>query len=349
MNVSMSSLLEKKHVSASAPCRIDMGGTLDLSTFFLPLHHLEPCTFNIALNLRTRVTLSSHRPGRVKIISRGFEPVEAASDAAPFDHPLGLMFAVAAFFHADGVLIEIDSASPPRSALGGSSVAAVALIRAFTKLLHSEDHPLFRPAAVASLAHAIEQSVAGVPCGRQDQLAAAYGGVNAWLWTGGPDGHAYKRKVPVDPHDYPALSRRILVAYCGQPHVSKDINGAWVRAFVAGTDRRIWQRIAAHSRTFVDALAQGRLDAAKAAMNAETELRREMTPDVLDDVGRLLVDKACEMGCGARFTGAGGGGCVWALADPADIANLRSAWQEILVKRPGAAILECIVDKDGVL
>lgn len=115
---SIKTILEKSPVTASAPCRIDMGGTLDLEAFCLPLGYLRPCTFNIALDLRTRVVLSAYRQGRVRISSRGFEDAEFDIDQTPFDHPLGLMFAVAAYFRAEGVRVHIDSASPPRSALG---------------------------------------------------------------------------------------------------------------------------------------------------------------------------------------------------------------------------------------
>ena len=132
---SIRSILEQEPVEASAPCRIDMGGTLDLSTFYLPLHHRGPCTFNVALDMRTRVRILPFDEGRLKVSSLGFEPLVVNCDEAPFDHPLGLMLAVATYFQADGVHIDIHSSSPPRSALGGSSVAAVALIWAFYKTL----------------------------------------------------------------------------------------------------------------------------------------------------------------------------------------------------------------------
>ena len=50
-----------------------------------------------------------------------------------FEHPMGLMFAIAAYFRAGGIHIQIESASPPRSALGGSSAAAVALVAALAE------------------------------------------------------------------------------------------------------------------------------------------------------------------------------------------------------------------------
>ena len=121
-------ILRAGPITASAPCRIDMGGTLDLSTFYIPLRSLEPCTFNMALSLRTTVRIEAWEQGCVRIASKGFKSAEFPSGLAPFNHPLGFMFAVANYFNADGISITIESASPPRSALGGSSSAAVALV-----------------------------------------------------------------------------------------------------------------------------------------------------------------------------------------------------------------------------
>lgn len=346
----MNAYLRQTAVEASAPCRIDMGGTLDLSTFYLPLRHLNPCTFNAALNLRTRVVLESHGQGRIKISSRGFDSFETDALRAPFNHPLGLMLAVAAFFNADGVHIRIESASPVRSALGGSSAAAVALVWAFSKALAAyENQPMPSPATVARVAHAIEQSTAGVPCGSQDQLAAAFGGVNAWYWTGDPDQAPFKQRslsATVAGHD---LSDCLLIAYCGAPHESRDINGTWVRDFIAGRYRFEWHEIVRLSHCFVEALVAGDLAQAQAAMNSETDLRCRMTPDVLDDIGQPLVCCAREGGCAARFSGAGGGGCVWALGHPEAIERLRPHWREILSRRPQGQLLAARIDSAGIL
>jgi len=53
-------------------------------------------------------------------------------------------------------------------------------------------------------------------------------------------------------------------------------------------------------------------------------------------------------GCGARFTGAGAGGSVWAIGAPDDIANLKKRWEKSLVQIKGACILPCKVDPNGV-
>jgi len=343
------SILEHKPVEASAPCRIDMGGTLDLSTFYLALNHLKPCTFNAALDLRTRVRVSAFEPGRTKVSSSGFESLVVDSDRAPFRHPLGLMLAIAAYFRAHGIHIEITSASPPRSALGGSSVASVALIWAFSKALARTGNALPERATVAMLAHAIEQSVAGVVCGMQDQLAAVFGGVNGWHWKADPDGPPFVRQPLLSAEDCRDFSRRLIVAYCGVPHVSKDINGNWVRQFAAGESRGIWHRIADCSRQFTHALASGAYEKAQTMMDMETDLRCELTPEVLDDMGRALVAAARTHHCSARFTGAGGGGCLWAMGAPDQIEKLKPVWTGILETRETGRILDTQVDTQGLL
>ena len=218
-------LIADETVVASAPCRIDMGGTLDLSTFYLPLRHLNPCTFNVALDMRTTVRITAFEPGKIKVSSRGFDSLVVDAEQAPFDHPLGLMLAVARYYWAEGIHIDIHSTSPPRSALGGSSVAAVALIWAFCKALNKAGKAMPKRSEAALTAHAIEQSVAGVPCGLQDMLAAVYGGVNVWYWNAEPGERPFTRQPVAFEGSDSELGRNLLVAYCGVPHASKDVNG----------------------------------------------------------------------------------------------------------------------------
>lgn len=341
-------ILNDSPITASAPCRVDMGGTLDLSTFYIPLRSLKPCTFNMALSLRTKACIEAWEPGRVRVASKGFKSAEFASGQAPFNHPLGFMFAVANYFSADGISISIESSSPPRSALGGSSAAAVALVAALQEAVsRSGGKPMTRRRAVL-LAHALESSVAGVPCGLQDHLAAAYGGVNAWYWPVRMTSPIFKRVPVIRSSQFNDLARHTLVAYCGEPHTSADVNGEWVRQFIAGERRERWEQVADCTHTFIEALAAMDIEKAAASMNREVELRLAMTPGVLDQVGGSLVQAAIEFGCGARFTGAGGGGCVWALGHAENIDSLRQIWETILLARTDARLLDSTIDRKGL-
>jgi D-glycero-alpha-D-manno-heptose-7-phosphate kinase len=342
----LSRILEKKQVRSSVPCRVDFGGTLDISTFYLPLAHLNPAGFNMAIDLRTFVSLHPHCLGKIKISSKGFDTAEFAQGEAPFDHPMGLMFACAQYFNAHGVHIDITSTSPPRSALGGSSAAAVAVLAAFYAALDRKTDP----AHLAWLAHYIESSVAGVACGVQDQAAAAFGGAHLWEWKMGKKGPAFER-FPVFASDAQArkFASHMLVAYCGIPHVSKDINSRWVRSFVQGKTRTIFAQIIHITRQFFQALRNRNYTLAADLMNQETRLRLAMTPDVLDKIGKMLFKTAEQHQCGARFTGAGGGGCLWAVGNADDISALEKAWHTLLQSTPHAALLDTRIDVRGIM
>ena len=348
MYSNLKKILEKKTEEISVPCRIDMGGSLDIDTFSYPLRYLYPCTFNIALDLRTRVSLFPYKEGRIKVTSKGFKSADYSPDKAPFNHPLGLMFAIAAYFRAGGVHIIIDSSSPPRSALGGSSAAAVALVAAF--LAASEKRAItwkFKK-KVSLLAHALEESVAGVPCGRQDQLAAAFGGVNAWYWQTGSAGSVFKKETIVNKSYFSKFEKHLLLAYCGKPHESKNINGMWINQFLSGKYRRFWAEIVTNTKKFIDALGVKNYKKAAAAMNREMVIRKKMTPEVLDGMGEKLSDSAVKNNCGARFTGAGGGGCIWALGEIDDIDRLKVIWKELLATQKGACLLDVKIDSKGL-
>jgi len=343
----LKNILRTAVAECSAPCRLDLGGTLDIKTFYLPLQYLAPCTFNIAIGLRTRARISPYRDGMVKVSSKGFSSAEFPVGKAPFDHPLGLMFAIAAYFRADGVHIEIESSSPPRSALGGSSAAAVSLVGAFLKAFEKSGKNAISRQRIVTLAHAIEESVAGVPCGIQDQLAAAYGGIHAWYWPDGLNTHSFQKKNVIEKKAYADIEKRLLLSYCGIPHESKNINSMWVRQFLSGEYRNEWVEIVECTKSFVEALAEFDFSQVTQYMNRETEIRRKMTPGVLDDIGESLFEAALTCHCGARFTGAGGGGCVWAMGDIAEIARLKKMWTDILSVRKGASLLESKIDRRG--
>lgn len=339
---------ETKTVSMSAPCRLDLGGTLDISTFFFPLRRFSPTTVNIALSMRTSVTVSPFDPGWVNVSSLGFEPASFKTGEAPISHSMGLMFAICEYFGADGLSIDIRSSSPPRSALGGSSVAAVALIAALMKATGQNPGAQLPLDKIVLLAYAIESSVLRVPCGMQDQLAAAYGGVNAWCFTGDVTEVPYKRRVLIPKTGYGRLEQRIMAAYCGEPHESVNINGKWVDHFMRGVDRQIWRDIMECSSSFSEALFQENYDEAARWMNRETDIRMGMTPDVLDNTGKQLAEAARRRDCGVRFTGAGGGGCVWALGEAENLGHLRNDWSELLGQNPNAGFLDVKIDGDGL-
>ena len=73
-----------------------------------------------------------------------------------------------------GINLFVASEVPPGTGLGSSSAAAVTMVRAISTLL---EQPMTKQ-QVAELASSIEISKMGMPIGKQDQYAAAFGGLN---------------------------------------------------------------------------------------------------------------------------------------------------------------------------
>jgi len=116
------------------------------------------------------------------------------------------------------------------------------------------------------LAHAIESSVLLIPCGLQDQLAAAYGGINAWYWTAAPDGPRFEKEPLLGKKGVKDFEEHFMLAYCGAPHVSSNVNSIWMRQFISGESRNTWVKIAGISSDFVEAVSNRRFKEAASAM-----------------------------------------------------------------------------------
>ena len=183
---SIRQLLEQKPIRFSAPCRVDMGGTWDIKAMALPLEHIRPTTVNLALNLRTTVSLHPFSDGQVKIVSRGFrESRRCHADQLSFMPPFGLFFAAVSYFGFHGLEVKITSASPVKSALGGSSTALVGLTAALNCVSSALGRPKLSKKEILHLTYHLEDGISGGNCGIQDQAAAVYGGVHQWEWRFG--------------------------------------------------------------------------------------------------------------------------------------------------------------------
>ncbi len=337
-------------MEASAPCRVDAGGTWDIKGLALPLEREAPATLNMALDLRTRVRLLPYRERRVRVVSRGFHPEgeSATFGALPYLPPFGLFFAAVERFGFHGLEIRIASESPPRSAMGGSSTALTALLRALSTLNARLGEPSLPPKDLLLLGYHLEDGVAGGHCGMQDQAAAVYGGVHLWRWRYGRPGSPYRRETLLDVRGCRELSRRILVVHSGVDHDSGSVNRGWVRGFFSGRTRDAWIRANRTVHRLAEALRAKEWAAAAACVREEMSLRRDVTPDALIPETRRLIDAAEAAGCGARFAGAGAGGAVWAVGPEARIEALRARWGRLLASIPGGRVLDCGVDPRGV-
>ncbi len=349
MATSVLKLLRAGKIQASAPCRMDSGGTWDIKSLALPLESIRPVTINVAVSLRTRVLLAPYRRGEVRIASEGFDHTEAAPfEAFPFESAFGLFFAAASYFGFHGFQAQITSDSPVKSALGGSSTAIVAFIKALSRLRERLGERALSAAEILHLGYHLEDAVAAGKCGIQDQAAAVYGGVNLWTWHFGNRLALYEREPLLDREAQREMSEHVVLAYSGKSHSSTRINRSWINDFLSSKTRAGWIQANEVVKRLGRAIKGKSWSQAAGLLVEEMKIRREITPDALTPLTDQLVRLAEAAGCGARFTGAGGGGCVWALGEEGPVGELKKVWGEVLSSAKGGGLLNCRVDSVGV-
>jgi D-glycero-alpha-D-manno-heptose-7-phosphate kinase len=334
-------------ISASAPTRVNCGGTWDIPAFALPYTWARPATVNFAIHLRTQVCLSAARPGHLEITSPGNGVESFPMRDLPLNTRSGLIAAIVSTSGVDGVRVEVESQSPPQSGLGGSGSLAVALLAALARFSTLGSGRHISRSALVWQAHMIESSLGISLTGMQDQAAAAYGGANLWVWNYTDPRKPFSREQLVPARHLPGLSSHILVGYTGNQHHSSDVNREWLSDFLGGKNRKLWFLINQNTYDFAQALRDAKWRLAGQFLARESELRGNISTAMVPGHATGLLEQAVSAGCGARFAGAGGGGCVWAIGETDKIARLKEAWA-LQLGEMGGWLLPATVTARGV-
>ncbi len=339
-------VLEKRSVHASAPARLDVGGTWDIKGLSLTHEWLSPTTTNIAISLRTHAQLFPYEYGKVKV-SNSIESEEFAIDAAPLQGPLRLLTAIASHFGLHGYELKLTYEAPPFSGLGGSGTVGVAFIGALQAalcLLRSEE-VIYNPQDAAFRAYSIEDSLGISLCGMQDHCAAAFGGISRWSWLYTTP-QLFKREHINDEKVIEELNERLIVAYLGKGHKSKTVNEKQMESFWNVTTRKNWYEINEISHEFYDAVSGFHWHDAARLLARENEIRISLVPERLNETAYSLLNIANAFPVGFAAAGAGDGGCVWVLcANSEDKTKIEEDFRKVLGI---GAILPLSIENTGI-
>jgi D-glycero-alpha-D-manno-heptose-7-phosphate kinase len=294
---------------ARAPARLDFGG----GWTDVPPYSEEEGGFvcNIAIARYATVRLRPAESGE------GVVDTSRAADSA---------LAEAAIRRAgmSGLTIEISSDFPLGAGLGGSSAAGVAVSGALSTWRGA---PLDR-AALAEQSRAIEVEDLGVPGGRQDHYAAAYGG--ALALTFGDDTRV--RRLSLSQTCKEALERRCIVAYTGQSRISGDTITAVLGAY-RNRDRRVLHalgRMKALARAMADELCASDVDELGELVWEHWQHQRSLHPSIPTPLIDTILERARAAGArGGKALGASGGGCVLIIAGDENIDDVTAAVTEL--------------------
>lgn len=324
-------------IDSSAPTRIDLaGGTLDIWPLYL--FHDNAQTLNAAISLRAHCSIRGRRDSRVRLISEdtGAE-VEADSwHALDGGGPLPLLSRLVRYFHVNGVDLITRSESPFGAGIAGSSALNVAVAGGLAAWTERE----IPAETLLGITRNVEAQVINVPTGAQDYRPAYYGGVSSVKLS--IDG---VRRVPLD-IDLADLQSRLVLVYTKASRNSGINNWDVMKRHIDGDVDVIarFARIRDIAVAMRDALARGDWTEVGRQLRLEWDNRKGLAPGVTTpDIDRMIDAAASAGATGAKVCGAGGGGCLFCVAEPADVPAVRDA-----LVSSGAELLAFQLEEHGL-
>lgn len=293
-----------------APTRIDFGG----GWTDVPPYSDEVGGFvcNLAISRYATVTVSRG----------GGAPVQSKDE---YFGDRSIASAALRRFRVSDVWVTVSNDFPVGAGLGGSSAVGVAAVAALAAARGEK----MSPTALAELSREIEISDLGVPGGRQDHYAAAYGGALGLRFSAN---RVDVRNIPLRSNTRTELERRCIIVYTGQSRVSGETITAVMNAY-RERDPHVLEalkRMRETAEQMPDALAAGNVDALAALVTQQWTHQRSLHPAIPTPAIDDIIARASDAGSiGAKALGASGGGCVLLIARANRIDQVRAAVESL--------------------
>jgi D-glycero-alpha-D-manno-heptose-7-phosphate kinase len=211
------------------------------------------------------------------------------------------------------------------SGLGSSSAVTVGLLNALYAFQGVSKPPL----ELAEQAAQIEIDVLSKPIGRQDQYAAAAGGVNFIEFLRGGAG------VRVEPLVCPAdtfkqLQRSLLLFFTGTQRSADPVLREQRQAIEDGDAIAPLEKMRDLAFELRGQLRNGNIAGIGELLRANWELKRELAAGITNsEIDRWYDDALAAGAIGAKLLGAGGGGFLLAVAPPEAHDRIRRALSDL--------------------
>jgi D-glycero-alpha-D-manno-heptose-7-phosphate kinase len=246
----------------------------------------------------------------------------------------------------EGVEVQHHGDLPALSGMGSSSSFTVGLLNS----VRAHKGLLSTPELLAGEAIRIEQDVIHEDVGSQDQIWAAYGGLN--LITFSPDGSFLVRPLGISDDRRAELEDHMLLFFTGLSRMAATI----AKEQIANMSRRTRQLET--MRQMVDEAAATLLSPRRSVRELGIMLGEawKVKKELADTVSNPAIDgiyaAALEGGAlGGKLLGAGGGGFMLIMAEPSAHASIRERLRSLTevsfkIGSPGSTIV--VYEPDGL-
>jgi D-glycero-alpha-D-manno-heptose-7-phosphate kinase len=300
-------------IISCTPYRVSFaGGGTDLPAFY---RREAGAVLSVAIQKHMYVTVSRRFESSIRV---AYTKTEIAETIDAVEHTI-----VREALRLTGLdrHIEITTIGdlPAGTGMGSSSSLACGLLKA----LYAFKGQIVAAARLAEEACRIEIDILGKPIGRQDQYAAAYGGLNYIRFHG--DHTVDVEPVPCLDATLAELERRAILLYTGQTRSADTI----LQKQGEGTADRMptLRRMRDLADEMRHAIAgDGDLDRFAALLHEGWELKRSLGFGISQDQIDAWYEAARRAGAqGGKLLGAGGGGFLLLLAPPERHEAIRAA------------------------
>ena len=190
------------------------------------------------------------------------------------------------------------------SGLGSSSSLTVALLHA----LYTFKNELVTAERLAQEACRIEIDILKKPIGKQDQYAAAYGGLNKFIFH--RDGSVERIPVSLNNNAFMKLSSSLMLYWTGLTRSADEILQEQNRNLVSEKEKlEIMKQMVGLVDDFKDAVEKEDIKRCGKLLDRNWELKKRMASKISNSRIEVMYRKAKEAGAeGCKIAGAGGGG-----------------------------------------
>ncbi len=336
----------KTTTRARAPLRLGLaGGGTDVSPF-CDLH--GGYVLNAAIGMFAYAVIEPLEVGRLEFIASDQQQSHAgaAVDHLPIEGTLklhkGVYNRIVRDFRGGQPLpirLTTFSEAPPGSGLGSSSTLVVAIIKAFVEHLNL---PLGEY-EIARLAYDIERVDCGLAGGRQDQYSATFGGFNFMEFYA-------EERVIVNPLRIKnwiltELESSLVMYFTGVSRESANIITQQRRNFESGSQASMDATFAIKREavSMKEAILKGDFNALAESMRSGWESKKKLAQQITNPQIEETYARACAAGALAgKVSGAGGGGFMFFLVDPARRMEVIRTLQAL-----GGQTMGCHFSKNG--
>lgn len=298
------------------PFRISFcGGGSDLPSFY---KKHGGCTLSTTIN--KYMYISVHPSFNYNTTVLKYSQTETVTNPADIKHKY--FKAILQKMDVRGVEISSMADVPAGTGLGSSSSFTVGLLHN----LYSYKSKFVSKERLAAEACNTEIVELGQPIGKQDQYAAAYGGLN--LYTFNKDGSVFVDPLILPADIYTALEDNLLMFYTGDVRSASDILKEQTQSVTQGQREQNQLEMCQLTRDLVMQLQNGNIDSLGEILDQGWQLKKTLSTGISNPRIDELYGTALRNGAiGGKLLGAGGGGFLLFYVRKEKQAALREALQ----------------------